>query len=126
MAGSEPIGGKLEEQTDKVLKNETKKTETKKEETKKTETTDVPTFVGGEGVGSEPWLFENGNFNPDWDASGLDTDTDFVFGSDFNMYIREKRKYEGKLKKEEGKQWFKNLFGKKEIKKYDIKKKKIR
>ena len=126
MAGSEPIGGKLEEQTDKVLKNETKKTETKKEETKKTETTDVPTFVGGEGVGSEPWLFENGNFNPDWDASGLDTDTEFVFGSDFNRYIREKRKYEGKLKKEEGKQWFKNLFGKKEIKKYDIKKKKIR
>ena len=94
--------------------------------TKKAETTDVPTFVGGEGVGSEPWLFENENFNPDWDASGLDTDTEFVFGSDFNKYIREKRKYERKLKNEKGKQWFKDLFGKKEIKKYDIKKKKLK
>ena len=122
------------EDTDSTTEDsDSTKTEIKKlnlNETKKEETI-VPSFIGGEGIGNEPWLFSNGNFNPDWDSSDLDMDKKFVFGSDSNKYNREKNKYENKLKKEEGKQWFKDLFSSekkietKKKKKYNIKKKKL-
>ena len=40
----------IDNQTDKIIEEE------------------QPEFVGGEGVGDDPWLFSNGNFNPNFDA----------------------------------------------------------
>jgi len=46
------------------------------------------------GVGEDPWLFADGSFNPDWDASGLDMETRFQFNSEANKYNRAKMNYE--------------------------------
>ena len=46
------------------------------------------------GVGQDPWLFADGSFNPDWDASGLDMETRFQFGSEANKYNKAKMNYE--------------------------------
>jgi len=52
------------------------------------------------GVGEEPWLFADGSFNPDWDASDLDMDTRYQFGSEANKYNRARMAYE-KMKSQE-------------------------
>jgi hypothetical protein len=52
------------------------------------------------GVGEDPWLFADGSFNPDWDASGLDMDTRYQFGSEANKYNRARMAYE-KMKSQE-------------------------
>ena len=46
----------IDNQTDEIIE------EKKKEQ---------PEFVGGEGVGNDPWLFSNGNFNPNFDVSTI-------------------------------------------------------
>jgi len=46
------------------------------------------------GVGQDPWLFADGSFNPDWDASGLDMDTKYQFNSEANRYEKARREYE--------------------------------
>jgi len=76
----------IDNQTDKVIEEE------------------QPEFVGGEGVGDDPWLFSNGNFNPNFDASTI-TDKD------------EKRRYNIKLGQyrqdkiiQGGKDFFGDLF----------------
>ena len=52
------------------------------------------------GVGEDPWLFADGSFNPDWDASDLDMDTRYQFGSEANKYNRARMAYE-KMKSQE-------------------------
>ena len=52
------------------------------------------------GVGEDPWLFADGSFNPNWDASDLDMDTKYQFGSEANKYNRARMNYE-KMKSQE-------------------------
>ncbi len=52
------------------------------------------------GVGEDPWLFADGSFNPNWDASDLDMDTKYQFNSDANRYNRARMAYE-KMKSQE-------------------------
>ena len=52
------------------------------------------------GVGEDPWLFADGSFNPNWDASDLDMDTKYQFGSEANKYNRARMAYE-KMKSQE-------------------------
>ena len=52
------------------------------------------------GVGEDPWLFADGSFNPNWDASDLDMDTKYQFNSDANRYNRARMAYE-KMKSRE-------------------------
>jgi len=79
----------IDNQTDEIIE------EKKKEQ---------PEFVGGEGVGNDPWLFSNGNFNPNFDASTI---TDKAEERRYNTKLRTYR--ENKLI-QGGKDFFGNLF----------------
>ena len=46
------------------------------------------------GVGEDPWLFADGSFNPNWNASDLNMDLKFQYGSDANRYEKARREYE--------------------------------
>ena len=69
----------------------------------------------GIGVGKEPWLFANGEFNPDFDpeAAGIDMTKKYTVGTDANKYDRAKRKYETeqstKGTKEKASKFFKKI-----------------
>ncbi len=56
--------------------------------------TPIVTENQSKGTGEDPWLFADGSFNPDWDASGLDMDLKYQFKSDANRYEKARREYE--------------------------------
>ena len=56
--------------------------------------TPIVTDNQSKGTGEDPWLFADGSFNPDWDASGLDMDLKYQFKSDANRYEKARREYE--------------------------------
>jgi len=85
----------IDNQTDKIIE------EQKKEQ---------PEFIGGEGVGDDPWLFSNGNFNPNFDASTI---TDKVEKRRYNIKLGQYR--EDKII-QSGKDFFGNLLTRPNIK----------
>ena len=60
------------------------------------------------GEGEDPWLFADGSFNPNWDASDLNMDLEYQPGSEANKYNKAKRKYE----RDEGNKKFNETAGK--------------
>lgn len=85
-----------------VIENENKDADDKLAESMQ-ENFDIKPIIETEenkGVGEDPWLFADGSFNPNWDASDLDMDTKYQFNSDANRYNRARMAYE-KMKSQE-------------------------
>ena len=53
----------------------------------------------GEGIGDEPWLFDDGSFNPDW--KGELKGSNIITGTQANRYYIDKKVYERKLQAKE-------------------------
>ena len=102
----------LETKPKKVIKKKESKIpkKKKKNEIKKTET-ETKIITESTGVGDQPWLFADGSFNPNWDASNLNMDEMYTVGTPANLYDKAKRKYETEQRAEADKSTIKNIFG---------------
>jgi len=123
MAGSEPETQEELDSMDKILKtqpsfnlNDIKNVEDKNNKIikeKETLTSDEKSeveFIGGEGKGNQPWLFSNGNFNPDW--PGVDTleGSRFTQGTEASNYREAKSDYDKKINQIKGTKFFKKVW----------------
>jgi hypothetical protein len=117
MAGSEPETQEELDSMDKILATqpifslEDKNNKIIKE--KETLTSDEKSeveFIGGEGEGNQPWLFSNGNFNPDWENVDTLEGSQFTQGTEASNYREAKSDYQQKINRIKGTKFFKKVW----------------
>ena len=91
-----------EKSKNKIINNE-------KEKLSSSEKEEVD-FIGGEGVGSRPWLFSNGNFNPAWEGADTLKGNSYSPGTEASDYRIAKADYNEKLEQIRNKEFLGKVY----------------